>query len=107
MRAWVVGAAVVGTMLGAAAPAGAAQIGITETDNGPIPDGVLPTRAVYVVAAPGDRNDITGGAGDPTPPVSVETLEAGVAPLTRSVTHPGPTFHTTPPLPDSAPCEIL
>jgi hypothetical protein len=87
-------------MLGAAAPAGAAQIGIVESDNGPVPAGG-PTRAVLMNAGPDERNDVTVRASD------LGATDQGLAPLTVTVTDPGATFDTTLPSADSVPCEIV
>ena len=87
-------------MLGAAAPAGAAHIGIVESENGPVPAGG-PTRAISFVAAPGEHNDVTVRASDLGP------TEQGFSPLTVTVTDAAATFDTTLPSTDSTPCEIV
>jgi hypothetical protein len=91
-------------MLGAAAPAGAAQIGITDARTGPATG--PPERAIFMVAAPGERNDVTVRASDLAPRVDPATNEAGASPLTVTVTDPGATFDTAPPGSD-APCDIV
>ena len=103
MRAWVV--AVVGAVaLLPAAPARAEQIGIDYADIGPVP--ADPTqRTVDVEAAPGEQNDITVRATDPTP---IDPIDPGSGgwPLTVTVTDQHATFDPTPPTGDLA-CEVL
>jgi hypothetical protein len=78
-------------------PASAAQIGIKEADNGPA--SLEGTRAVHMVAAPGELNDVVVQAegGD--------LLGAGW-PLTVTVTDPGATFDPAPPSGEQA-CVVV
>jgi len=103
-RFLAVGAGALAMLVGAT-PAGAAQIGIRPADSGPAPGG--PARAVYMVAAPGERNDVTVRATGPLPLVSLPTVYySDVAALTVTVTDPNATFEATPPA-DNLPCEIV
>jgi hypothetical protein len=102
MRRWLGVAAGVALAFGAAPPASAVQIGMRTAATGPIPpEG---ERAVVVVAAPGERNDITVRATDAVP-VTDPTSAAGW-PLTVTVTDRNATFDPAPPA-YHLPCEVV
>src|SRR4051812_6826596 len=102
MRRWWGVAAGVALAFVAAQPAGAVQIGIRDASTGPIPAGAY--QAVVVVAAPGERNDVTVRATDPVP--LDDTTGAAGWPLTVTVTDRNATFDPTP-LPYGLPCQVV
>jgi hypothetical protein len=100
MRLWWGVVAGVALAFGAAAPAGAVQIGLGQASTGPMPnDG---DEAVYVVAAPGERNDVTVRASNAVP--LTDTTSAAGYPITVTVTDPNATFDAAPPA-GTVPCQ--
>jgi hypothetical protein len=103
MRRFVAFGIVAAVVLGAAAPAGAEQIGVTSANTSPVPPG--PQAAVQVVAAPGEQNDVTVRATDPITTSDPNDPSNGW-PLNVTVTDANATFDSAPPTGDS-PCAIV
>jgi hypothetical protein len=97
--------ATVAVALGAAAPAGAVQIGIRDADDGPIPPGV--NHAVQVLAAPGESNDVSVTATDPARSAYDFDPPTTIWARTVTVTDKNATFDTAQPWNADLPCEIV
>jgi hypothetical protein len=102
-RVWLGVVAAFVLALGAAQPAGAVQIGIGQATTGVVPNSGA-EMSVSVLAAAGERNDVTVRATDPVP-VTDQTGAAGW-PLTVTVTDRNATFDPTP-LAYELPCQIV